>query len=113
MKKWLRAFAIIIAVFLMLYAFAYFFVIPKAAEAALPFKWKNVPAGLKRNAYEIYLGKPSTDKNKNVWIVRNGNYTFSLTAAYNTDSIVENIQIDYTFSNYLFYKKGVIRMEDK
>jgi len=113
MKKWLWVFAIIIAIFLMLYAFAYFFVIPKAAEAAIPYKWKNAVAGLKRNEYEIYLGKPSAHKNKDVWIVRNGNYTFLLTAAYNTDSIAENIQINYTFTNYLFHKEGIIQRNDE
>jgi hypothetical protein len=113
MKKWLWFFAIIITIFLMLYAFAYFFVIPKTAEASLPYKWKNIPAGLKRNEYAIYLGKSSADENNNTWIKRDDHYIFSLTINYNADSTASSVELKYTFSNYLFHKEGVIHRNDE
>ena len=109
MKKWLWAFIIIIAILLMIYTLTYFFILPMAAEASLPYKWKNVVEGLKRNEYEIYLGKAATEGNKDVWVVRNGNYTFSLKIDYNADSIANTVELEYTFSNYLFHKEGNIR----
>lgn len=112
MKKWRWIFITVVAIFIAFYAFAYFFVIPKAAIVSTPYKWRTIGPGLKRNAYVNYLGRTSEDKssqsNTDNWIMRNENYTFQLQLHYRPDSIADNAKITYTFSNYLFYKEGVI-----
>lgn len=117
MKKWRWVFISIIAIFLAFYAFAYFFVIPKAAIVSMPLKWHNVGPGLKRGEYAIYLGRPAannnTDSNIDTWIVRDENYTFQLELHYSKDSIADRSTITYTFSNYLFYKTGVLSTKKK
>jgi hypothetical protein len=113
MKKWIAAIAVTAGIcIVLLYASVYFFVIPSAAKTSLPFKLRNVAAGLKKGQYEIYLGKPQSNQsqstNKDVWIKRNGNYIFSLMIEYNEDSISNAVQLNYSFSNSFFYKTGII-----
>lgn len=110
MKKWKVIFAVIITVFIMLYAGVYFFIIPKAATLALPPKWKNVVPGLKKPQYAMYLGKPemitAASGNDDQWTTRSGNYTFVLTIHYSSDSVASNVQLSYAFSNLFFNKNG-------
>jgi hypothetical protein len=112
MKRWHWIFVTILAFFVAFYSFAYFFVIPKAAIVSMPYKWRNVGPGFKRSEYTIYLGRTSENKsfqqNTDSWIVKDENYTFYLQLHYNADSIVDDAKITYTFSNYLFYKEGII-----
>ncbi|CAN5572400.1 hypothetical protein BH10BAC2_BH10BAC2_28230 [soil metagenome] len=110
MKKWTVAIIVTGTIFSLLYALVYFFVIPQAAEFSLPVKWKSVVTGLKKNDYELYLGSPlkNATPGSDKWILRNGNYTFSLSINYNQDSIANTVDLRYTFSNYLFHKEGYI-----
>lgn len=117
MKKWIAAIAVTVSISLvLLYALVYFFIIPSAAKTSLPFKLRNVTAGLKRSDYSAYLGKPQTDSaqlkaNSDVWIIRNGNYIFSLNIGYDADSISNVVQLNYTFANSFFHKEGVLHQE--
>lgn len=113
MKKWRWIFITIIAFFIAFYSFAYFFVIPKAALVSIPYKWRNIVVGLKRNQYPIYLGRPDEDNSPakisiDKWTMRDENYTFQLQVHYDTGGIADNATITYVFSNYLFHKKGTL-----
>ena len=112
MKKGRVVLIVIVTVFVMLYAFAYLFVIPNAAEASMPHKWKYVFAGLKQHEYRVYLGRTATgvtaQKFTDNWIVNNGNYTFYLDVHYDKDTIADRINMRYTFKNFLFSKEGDI-----
>lgn len=111
MKKVRVILIVVVTLFIMLYAFAYLFVIPNAAEAAMPYKWKYVFPGLKQNEYHVYLGRTAentTGKLIDNWVVRNDNYTFYLDINYDKDTIANTINMHYSFSNFLFRKEGVI-----
>ena len=43
-----------------MYALVYFIFIPKTAMVLMPFKWRNITPGQKKNSYYIYLGKSAT-----------------------------------------------------
>jgi len=112
MKRWHWILITLIAFFVAFYSFAYFFVIPKAAIVSTPYKWRNVGPGFKRSEYITYLGRTSENKlspsNTDSWTSKDENYTFHLELHYNRDSIVDEAKILYVFSNYLFYKEGII-----
>ncbi|MEP6847161.1 MAG: hypothetical protein ABI861_14210 [Panacibacter sp.] len=114
MKKWYVGLIVITVLFAMMYALVYFLVIPNAAEASLPYKWRNVLPGLKRNEYAVYLGAPVKNNafpkmNSDQWIVRNGNYTFSLGLYYDAENIADSVTLNYSFSNTLFHKAGSLQ----
>ncbi|MBG9378149.1 hypothetical protein I5907_18065 [Panacibacter sp. DH6] len=112
MKKGRILLIVIISVFAMLYAFAYLFVIPNAAEASMPHKWKYVFADLKQREYHVYLGSTAAGEAEQAftdnWVVNNGNYTYYLDIHYDKDTIADRINMRYTFKNFLFSKEGEI-----
>lgn len=93
----------------LMYALVYFIFIPKTAMVLMPFKWRNISPGQKKNSYYIYLGKSATandlaNDNGDSWIVKKGNYDFYLNVNYNADTIAKFVRIYYTFHTGLFYK---------
>lgn len=115
MKKFLPLTVIVATSMLLLYAFTYFFVLPKSAQVLIPNNWNTVLLHQKRMAVVTYLGAPldsalktSNDK----WIVRNGNFTFTLSIDYlPADSISEHYKICYDFNNKFFIRSGVLEEE--
>ena len=113
MKNWLAAIAIIIFVTGAIYAFGYFFAIPKSALVSVPYKWRSIKLSHKRNVYLNYLGEPVSDNNKwqtmgDIWIIRNGQYIFELRIMYDSDSLCVSRSMRYEFHNWLFDKREVI-----
>jgi hypothetical protein len=89
----------------LMYALVYFIFIPKTAIVLVPFKWRNISPGQKKNSYYIYLGRPGTaNDNGDSWIEKKGNYAFYLDVDYNADTIAKFVRIYYTFHTGLFYK---------
>jgi hypothetical protein len=109
LKKLSIASSVILIIAGLMYALAYFLFIPKTAMALMPFKWRSISPGQKKNSYYIYLGRPSTtndltNKKADAWIVEKGNYDFCLDVNYNTDTIAKFVRIYYTFHTGLFHK---------
>lgn len=113
MKKWLVITGTIVVLLSGIYAFAWFFVLPKSALAMMPYKWRSVRLGQKRTDYLFYLGDPVSDTLKwrssgDTWIVRSGNYTYELRLQYSSDALSSGRMIKYHFENWLFDKEDVI-----
>src|SRR6476660_1233947 len=92
-----------------MYALVYFIFIPKTAMALMPFKWRNILAGQKRDSYYIYLGPSGTPDDVqtykgDIWLVKKGNFDFYLNINYNADSVASLVNIYYKFHNGLFSK---------
>src|SRR5262245_32061507 len=100
MKNWFAAITIIIFVIGAIYAFGYFFAIPKSALVSVPYKWRSVKLSHKRNDYLNYLGEPVSDNSKwqttgDIWIIRNGHYVFELKIMYDSDSLCVSRSMRY------------------
>lgn len=113
MKKIVSLAIVVLLLASCIYAFVYFFAIPKTAAQLIPYKWRSVSTGQKKDNYENYLGKPENADSPQLkpdrWVIRNGNYSFILNIEYGTDTTGNNLSIEYQFSNGLFYKKGNLK----
>ena len=113
MKKWAGIAGIVIVIAGCMYAFAYFFVLPKTAAVLLPYKWMKLKTGLQRESYQSYLGPSLTpadmwDTKGDIWEVQNGNYHFTLNMHYSKDSTGDMFDIRYRFSNWLFNQTDLL-----
>ena len=114
MKKLLSLAIVVLLLASCIYAFVYFFAIPKTAAQLIPYKWRSVSTGQKKYNYENFLGRTeNVDSLQQLkpdrWVIRNGNYTFILNIEYGTDTTSNNVSIEYQFSNGFFYKNGVLK----
>ncbi len=114
MKNWAILSTIILLLAAGIYAFVYFFVIPETAAQLIPYKWRAVYTGQKKDNYEDYLGKSVNGDSLwqakgDQWVLRNGDYTFFLNVGYNTDTVGKTLSLEYQFNNYLFYKEGILK----
>lgn len=113
MKKWLVITGTILVLLSGIYAFAWFFVLPKSALAMMPYKWRSVRLGQKRTDYLFYLGDPVSDtlnwrSSGDTWIIRSGNYTYELRLRYDSQLHSNYRFMKYHFHNWLFDKQEVI-----
>jgi len=109
LRKLSIASLVILTIVGLMYALVYFIFIPKTAMVLMPFKWRNISLGQKKNSYYIYLGRPTTANNLvndkgDTWIIEKANYDFYLDVSYNADTIAKFVRIYYTFHTGLFYK---------
>lgn len=112
MKKWIPWIIILFVLVAGMYSFAYFFVLPKSAQALVPLQWQTRILKQKRTGLYYYLGKPIDTAMKNKsdnWVIRNGNFIYSLSVNYSSiDTTVQKYSISYEFKNSLFYRSGII-----
>jgi len=108
LKKLLITSSVILIIAGLMYALVYFIFIPKTAMVLMPFKWRNITPGQRKESYYVYLGKSATDNRSNykrdTWILRKGNYDFYLDVNYNADTMAKFVRIYYKFYNGLFDK---------
>ena len=114
MKNWAVLATIILLIAVGIYAFVYFFIIPETAAQLIPYKWRAVSTGQKKDNYENYLGKSVNgdallQTKGDQWVLRNGNYTFFLNVEYNADTVGKTLSLEYQFNNYLFSKEGILK----
>jgi hypothetical protein len=109
LKKLSIASLVILIIAGLMYALVYFIFIPKTATVLMPFKWRNISPGQRKESYYVYLGRSGTvndhaNHKGDTWIVRKGNYDFYLDVYYNADTIAKFVRIYYRFRNDLFDK---------
>lgn len=108
MKSWIKYITIIILVLLIGGLLAVNYAVPKLAVWAMPYKWKHIPVGEKKDIVHEYLGPPLQDSlwstKGEEWNIKRVSKKYVLKITYNKDTVAQDYKLYYSCKLFGFNK---------